>query len=232
MDKEKWKKSDHWGMRELVLLLFLEFIVVIGGIKYILKPLYFKWFNNELFAGTLTGLTIAIVLLVGVYCIALLPLKLSWNSVGLKPFAMKDWKLIFIYSFILLLGAVVLIILISFFGNTWENSKTESLQQNVTLLTVSIALVSAAVISPIYEEIFYRGFLYRWLRVRLGMNGAVLISSFIFTIVHIPTYNAMPLNFFSGIIFALAYEKTNSIWPAILIHGLTNAFMVLLTSLA
>lgn len=112
-----------------------------------------------------------------------------------------------------------------------ENSKTEAMQQSITFFTVLIAFISAAVISPIYEEIFYRGFLYRWVRTRLGFVGAIILSSFIFTIAHIPTYNVMPVNFLSGIIFALAYERTNSIWPSVIIHGLTNGIMVLLTSL-
>lgn len=113
-----------------------------------------------------------------------------------------------------MVSAVIIVVFTSFIGNSWENSKTEAMQQNVTFFTVLIAFISAAVISPIYEEIFYRGFLYRWLRTRIGFIGAILLSSIIFTIVHIPTYNLMPVNFFSGIIFALAYERTNSIWPS------------------
>jgi uncharacterized protein len=231
MEQQNWKERDRWGVKEFVLLMILEFVFVIGVIKWTVQPIYSNWLNNELYAGTLMGLTIAIVLLGGVYFIALRPKKLSWSEVGVKPFAMRDWKLILLYSIILLAGAVIIVVLTSFIGNTWENSKTEAMQQNVTLVTVLLACVSAAVISPIYEEIFYRGFLYRWLRTRVGLKGAVLLSSLIFTIVHIPTYNVMPVNFFSGIIFALAYERTGSIWPSVLIHGLTNGTMVLLTSL-
>ena len=130
-----------------------------------------------------------------------------------------------------MIGALLIVVLTSYIGISVENSKTQAIQQNITFFTVLIAFLSAAVISPIYEEIFYRGFLYRWLRTRLGLVGAILLSSFIFMIAHIPTYNVMPVNFFSGIIFALAYERTNSIWPSIIIHGLTNGIMVLLTSL-
>ena len=56
------------------------------------------------------------------------------------------------------------------------------MQQNLTFFLVLIAFISAAIISPIYEEIFYRGFLYRWLRTRTGFMGAILISSLIFTV--------------------------------------------------
>ncbi|TKI62842.1 CPBP family intramembrane metalloprotease [Lysinibacillus mangiferihumi] len=226
-----WKTQDNWGWKEFILLLLLEFVVVIGIIKFIVKPVYAHLFRNELYAGTLTGFTIAITLVIGVYFIALRPKKLSWLEVGITSISLKQWKTILCYSVLLMIGALLIVVLTSYIGISVENSKTQAIQQNITFFTVLIAFLSAAVISPIYEEIFYRGFLYRWLRTRLGLVGAIILSSFIFTIAHIPTYNVMPVNFFSGIIFALAYERTNSIWPSIIIHGLTNGMMVLLTSL-
>ncbi|KOO51692.1 CPBP family intramembrane glutamic endopeptidase [Viridibacillus arvi] len=231
INQMNWKEQDCWSLKEFILLMLLEFVFVIGCIKFVVKPIYSHWFDNDLYSGTLMGLTIAIILILGIYFIALHPKKLSWSELGIKSFAVKDWKIIIIFSVILMVGALIIVVLTSLIGNSWENSKTEAIQQNVTFITVLIAFISAAVISPIYEEIFYRGFLYRWLRTRIGFVGAILLSSIIFTIVHIPTYNVMPVNFFSGIIFALAYERTNSIWPSVIIHGLTNGIMVLLTSL-
>ncbi|WP_425445381.1 CPBP family intramembrane glutamic endopeptidase [Virgibacillus phasianinus] len=227
-----WKEHDHWGLKEFICLMLLEFVFVIGLIKFVVQPFYSQWLDNDLYAGTLMGLTIAVILILGVYLIALRPKGLSWSEVGAKSFPVKDWKLIVLYSIFLLVGAVIIVVLTSFIENTWENSKTEAMQQNVTFFAFLIAFLSAAVISPIYEELFYRGFLYRWLRTRIGLIGAILLSSLIFTIAHIPTYNVMPVNFFSGIIFALAYERTNSIWPSVMIHGLTNGTMVLMTGLA
>ncbi|AKR12642.1 MULTISPECIES: CPBP family intramembrane glutamic endopeptidase [Bacillus cereus group] len=226
-----WKDQDPWGLKEFLLMMLLEFVFVIGCIKFLVKPIYFQWFNNELYSGTLTGLTIAIVLVLGVYFMVLRPKKLSWSEVGIRSFSIKSWKFILLLTIMLLVGDVIVMVLTSFIGNSYENSKTEAIQQSVNFFTVLIAFVSAAIISPIYEEIFYRGFLYRWLRTRFGMIGAILLSSLIFTIVHIPTYNAMPVNFLSGIVFAWAYERTNSIWPSVIIHGLTNGIMVLLTAM-
>ncbi|MBO0992638.1 CPBP family intramembrane glutamic endopeptidase [Bacillus sp. SD088] len=229
--EKNWKERDCWGLKEFIWLMLLEFVIVIGCIKFVVQPIYSNWFDDELYAGTLMGLTIAMILILGVYFIALRPKKLSWSKVGLKRFAVKDWKIIILLSATLMAGAIIFVVLTSFIGNSWENSKTDAMQKNVTFFTVFIGFISAAVISPIYEEIFYRGFLYRWLRTRLGFIGGILLSSLIFTVIHIPTYNVMPVNFFSGIIFALAYERTNSIWPAIIIHGGTNGIMVLLTVL-
>ena len=225
-----WKKQDYWTWKEFAALLVLEFVFVIGFLKFTVKPVYSEWLGDELYAGTLMGLTIAVVLLLGVYFIALRPKRLSWSEVGVRSFPAKDWGRILLWTVLLIMGSVLLMVLTSFIGNTYENSKTEAMQQNVTLLTVFIALGSAAIISPLYEEIFYRGFLYRWLRTRIGMRWAIYLSSLIFTMVHIPTYNAMPVNFLSGIVFAWAYERTNSIWPAVIVHGLVNGVAVVLTA--
>lgn len=120
----------------------------------------------------------------------------------------------------------------SFLGIGTANSKTESLQSQMTLLNFVIAFVSAAIISPVYEEIFYRGFLYRFFSSRFGIIAGLLISSTIFTIVHIPTYNTLPVNFVSGLIFAWAFQKTGSVIPGIIIHGAFNGLAVILTSFA
>ncbi len=229
MKLSPWKQYDTWSWREFTLLLLLEFLFVIVVVKYGIQSLYQFWFSNTLYSGTLTGLTIAIVLLTGLYVIALRPQRLSWKEVGICKISAKYWWRILIWLLITIVSSVIVVILTSFLGNSVENSKTESLQQNINLLTVLIGIISAGVISPIYEEIFYRGFIYRWLRVRLGMNWGILISSLIFTVAHFPTVNAMPVNFINGIVFAWVYEKTGSVIPGMIVHGLMNTTAILLT---
>src|SRR5690625_4112476 len=224
-------ENDHWGLKEFILLLLLEFVIGVGIIKFVIKPIYELWIGHELYALALMGITIAITLLLGIYFIALRPKKLPWSDVGLRKFALKDWKSIFLYSIILLVGTVIIVLITSFLGNSIDNSKTDTFQQDVTTFTFLITFISAAIISPIYEEIFYRGFIYRWLRTRVGLICAIHFSSSMFTAIHIPIYNTMHVNFFSGIIFALTYEKTNSIWPVVIVHGSTYGIMVLLTAL-
>ncbi|WP_274309950.1 CPBP family intramembrane glutamic endopeptidase [Solibacillus daqui] len=228
MDVSAWK-HDKWTWKEFTLLLLLEFIFVIIVVKYGVQSLYQTWFNNTLYSGTLTGLTIAIVLMLGLYFIALRPQKLSWGEVGIRRFPAKYWLKIPIWLLITIVLSVALLVLTSALGNGVDNSKTESLQQNINLFTILIGIISAGIVSPIYEEIFYRGFIYRWIRVRLGMKWGILLSSLIFTIAHFPTLNAMPVNFITGVMFAWAYEKTGSVIPAMIIHGVFNTIAVLLT---
>lgn len=229
MNELTWKQGDVWTSKEFILLLMLEFIFVIGVVKYGVQSVYLNWFNNSLYAGTLTGLTIAIVLMAGLYFIALRPQRLSWKEVGIKKFDAKyRWK-IPMWLFVTVILSITVVLLTSLFGNSVDNSKTESLQQNINLFTILLGIISAGVISPVYEEIFYRGFMYRWLRNRLGVTVGIVISSLIFTLAHFPTLNAMPVNFINGVMFAWVYEKTGSVIPAIIIHGLVNTIAVLLT---
>lgn len=186
MNTSAWQ-HDKWTWKEFTLLLLLEFIFVIVVVKYGVQSLYQTWFNNTLYSGTLTGLTIAIVLMVGLYFIALRPQKLSWGEVGIKKFSAKYWWKILIWLLITVVLSVAVLVLTSALGNSIDNSKTESLQQNINWFTILIGIISAGIISPIYEEIFYRGFIYRWIRVRLGVKWGILLSSLIFTIGHFPT---------------------------------------------
>ncbi|KEZ53701.1 CPBP family intramembrane glutamic endopeptidase [Metabacillus indicus] len=223
-----WKRNDPWNGMTFLFLMLLEFGLVMILVKGHLQPLYDQWLGNSLYAGTLTGATIALILLTGVYFLALRPNNETWVAVGIRSFRKKDWGIIILCVLFLLAAGAAVMAAVSFFGVSYENSKTESLTREINPSAILLALVSAAVISPVYEEIFYRGFLCRWIRTRFGVGAGILISSLIFTAAHYPVTNAMPVNFLDGIVFAWAYEKTHSIWPGVIIHGAVNAISILL----
>ncbi|WP_252312665.1 CPBP family intramembrane glutamic endopeptidase [Sinobaca sp. H24] len=227
-----FKRHEMWKWRDLIYMLFLVLVLVPIFIEYVLFNYLLSVFQNELYAGTLNGFIMAIIFTAALYFIVLKPNGQSWRAVGLKPFPLREWKLIAVWTVILIVGSIALVITMSFIGVGTENSKTESLQSQMTLLNFTIGFVSAAIISPIYEEIFYRGYLYRFFSSRYGVLSGMIISSLIFTVVHIPTFNTLPVNFVSGLIFSWVYQKTGSIIPSILIHGVFNGIAVILTAIA
>lgn len=221
----------YWSWKELVLLLLITFLFVPIVIENLLHDVLYAFLEDSLYAGTITGLVMAIIFTVGVYVIALSPHNLSWRAVGFNTFHTSYWKSILSWTSLLIVVSVGIVILMELLGGTTENTKTESLQNNMGIWTILIAFVSAAIISPIYEEIFYRGFLYRWFRVKWGVPAGILLSSFVFMLVHIPTYNTLPINFLSGVIFSWAYEKTGSLYPGMIIHAVFNGIAVALTAI-
>ena len=84
----------------------------------------------------------------------------------------------------------------------------------------------AAVVAPIAEEFLFRGILYPLLRVKRAVMAAVLISALAFALLHfipplIPSFITM------GVVFALVVERWKSIYPAMLVHGLNNAVVMI-----
>jgi uncharacterized protein len=56
----------------------------------------------------------------------------------------------------------------------------------------------------------------------MGVAPAALLSGATFAVVHGYGTIGFAAVFWSGIIWAVAYEKTRSLWPAILAHGINN----------
>jgi uncharacterized protein len=221
-----------WTSKELIILLILTFVIVPFALEGLLQGLLSSIFHSNLYAGTFTGLIMAIVFTTAVYVVALRPFNYSWREIGILSFMKDYWKWIFVWLLILIATSIALVSIMDLFGIGTDNDKTQSLQQNMNWINITIGFVSAAIISPVYEEMFYRGFLYKWFRVKWGLVPGLFFSSIIFTLVHIPTYNTLPVNFISGLIFAWTYEKTNSIIPGMIIHGTFNGIAVILTTIA
>lgn len=226
-----WVK-DPWSAKELMIMVFLSFVLVPWLVEVKLYAFLEKWLDNTLYAGTLMGVVLSIVYMASLYFVGLYPHKAGWSEVGLRSFPRKYWRDILLWSAAVLALGTVMLFLMTLLGGGYENSKTESLQTHANILGILIAIAVGGIISPIYEEILYRGFLYRWFRTRFGAGWALFLSSSLFTIAHIPTYNTLPLNFASGLIFAWTYEKTGSVVPGIIVHALTNTIGVLLTVFA
>jgi membrane protease YdiL (CAAX protease family) len=87
----------------------------------------------------------------------------------------------------------------------------------------ALVILVAATIVPIAEEVFYRGFIYRALRVRFDIIPAALIGGLMFGAAHLlyggyPGWQALTIGF-EGFLLCLLYEQTGSLWPCIAVHA-------------
>ncbi len=86
---------------------------------------------------------------------------------------------------------------------------------------VAVAIPLVCLIAPLAEETIFRGFIYGWLRRRLHVIPAVVISAAVFSAAHVVLVLALPL-FGVGVILALLYEYSDSLLPGAIVHGLFN----------
>lgn len=89
-----------------------------------------------------------------------------------------------------------------------------------------LTLLAGAVLTPLGEEALFRGVLANALG-RYGAWVAVLGSAAIFAVAH-GINLIMPVAFVVGIITALLFRRTGSIWPGVIVHGTDNAHTVLI----
>ncbi len=80
-------------------------------------------------------------------------------------------------------------------------------------------LIVGVFLSPIAEEIFFRGILYQYMR-RWGRPVAVVLSTLIFALVHFPGINLF--HFVGGLLFVIVYEKEKNLMTPIIVHILGN----------
>lgn len=91
-------------------------------------------------------------------------------------------------------------------------------------------LVSIVVFAPLFEEILFRGFLYRNLRDTLGVRSAMIVSSLLFGLVHLQLGLVLPLAGL-GLAMCLVYERSGSLLPAIGVHAVWNGGQLVLVTL-
>jgi membrane protease YdiL (CAAX protease family) len=88
----------------------------------------------------------------------------------------------------------------------------------------------AGLLAPLAEELYFRGLLHRWFWAHFSTQPwlRVLLSSGVFSLGHVDSAGAVASTFFLGILCALAYERTRSLWLPVAIHAVNNSLAVLL----
>ncbi len=82
--------------------------------------------------------------------------------------------------------------------------------------------IDAVVWAPLFEEIGFRGLIYISLRSRFRPVTAALISAGLFSAMHMSSLPVFLGIFWSGLVWAFAFERFRSLLPAMLAHATGN----------
>ncbi len=111
------------------------------------------------------------------------------------------------------------------------NSLLESIGQAKNPLVQLVFVSALSIAAPLFEETFFRGFVFAGLASRLSTPQAIVASAGLFALAHWSAVEFLPLAAL-GIILATVYHYTRSLLPSIMIHALWNGgtflFLVLL----
>ena len=96
---------------------------------------------------------------------------------------------------------------------------------------VLLTFQALAFITPISEELFFRGFIFRGLLPKMGPWGAIAASALVFSGFHLSLGVLVPI-FITGFLLAWLYWRTGSLWAAIGAHAGQNALALGVQALA
>lgn len=131
------------------------------------------------------------------------------------------------------LGAQLLVFAIT--GSEPVNdSSTDAIAGNVGSFAAIVMFSAVAVITPLWEELFFRGVVFGHVRDRLGVTGAVAISAIVFALCHgVPVL--LPYLVAIGLCLALLREFHGNLWGPLALHltiNSTASFVLLQTIFA
>lgn len=111
-----------------------------------------------------------------------------------------------------------------------QNTQCQAVQHDYTHF-IALAVIVVCVMAPLAEETVFRGFVFGWLWRFMPSGFAIVISGAIFGGLHGVLLLLIPL-WAVGIILALMYRGSGSLWPGATVHALFNlpGIIAILTS--
>ncbi len=100
---------------------------------------------------------------------------------------------------------------------------------------VIIPIIGTAIV----EEVFFRGYILNTLLKDMKRGVAIIITSILFVLIHLPLLLfiqhlgasefllALYILFVSSIVYSILFVKTRSLWPSIIAHFLNNVLLLL-----
>jgi len=150
---------------------------------------------------------------------------IDWRHIGVVP--PSRWVLVFgALGGVLLAGAMEGIE--RAFGITLGNLVTNLVaSEGFSWPNYVAVLLLIGIATPLAEELFFRGVVFSWMRTRWRPWVAILLNAAAFGLIHLyypPAY--IILVGMLGAVFALAYERSGSIWLPFALHAGHNSAVV------
>ena len=226
--KDELSKFDFISIKEFLLAIFLMFAVTIFSFFYVpflLKkslPGYSDFYKSHYFGIFIFFLSAFLSLYIIYYFCCKRKQKTIRDGLFLIP---KPRKTIFISFLIgILMPLLTVPIIFKFAPHEFYAMDLAKTKGGI------VYLFTCALAAPIFEEVFYRGFIFPFFQSKLNSFWAVMITALLFGASHFTNIgNAMillSLFIFYGFVITLIRYFTNSLIPPIVTHFIHNVTLI------
>lgn len=146
--------------------------------------------------------------------------------------ASLGWRHARFNPFLAIVIGAALAIALSAFGQLLHTPENDLIDKVVdSPASLVLFAVTAVLIAPVFEELFFRGLIQPLLSRTFGIVAGVLITAVLFGGLHAPEYSwawqyALIISF-AGAVFGWARARTGSIVPGVLMHCSFNSISVI-----
>lgn len=221
-----------WGPVDAIIAIGVALVVLfaIASVAYIVTEAVTGQSNQESSQQVAAGVVATIifdVFLVGIaYFFSVRRYHLSWRALGLRPLESELWWVPPVAALGLMVANASYSLLMQALGFDALAPEQELNDLFDARVLLPVTGVFTVLVAPVAEEIFVRGFLFATFIGRLGVWGAALLSGLLWGSVHITSVDTIgiviPIGGI-GVVLALVYYRTGSLWATIIAHLIINS---------
>lgn len=217
-----------WKLLVLLVSIVVLSLLVVPAVYALTAQLTAGGENGPILTTSAAILAQTAVMFGLLYLLAIQTWGLTWWQLGARPTRGK-WigRAVILGLLAVPVVSVVVQGVQTLTGEPLDNPQIQMLAPaGFSWLSAVTTVLLASIVAPFVEEFLFRGLVHRWISERTGMWIAIPISAAVFAALHgIPML--IPPLFVVGCLLAWVYEKSGSIWPCIVLHGVYNAAMTI-----
>jgi len=185
-------------------------------------------------AGLATATTIIFYLgiLAGLWLLIVRRHGGRWRDLGLAaPRPASGWPVLLLVL-LFVIGSTLILVAATLVVDLRGSSVSMAFDDSIPAagpIPIAAAILTSLLIAPVTEELFFRGVLYQALRQRAGTVLATAGSALLFMLVHARSTMA-PEALLLGVVLAMMFERTDSLYPSMCVHMLYNGAILLLAT--
>jgi membrane protease YdiL (CAAX protease family) len=166
-----------------------------------------------------------------IYALIIKRHRYTWRMLGLRSVGWQ-WVAVvpIIFAFLTFLWVVLLKVMVLMFGPTvrWPQVLTSTTADSVHQPVLeALIILTGVVLTPLAEELLFRGVLYQAFRRTMPIGMAALVSSLIFAGMHFTLVLFIPLAIM-GYVLAWLFERSGSLIPGMLVHACNNGIILII----
>jgi len=221
--------NKRWNIGDILKVFLFYFFMMLVGIPVFLRvsKQIFRFDLIEIFGQNTMLLSLSLIVNIATCLYVFYIIRIGYGlPVASLGFTVHNWKrdvkiglkhYLIVLPIIILAGFVVDFVLRIFGIEPEQQDIISKILNEDSLGVLTFMFFFGMLAAPVVEELLFRGFLQSAVKTTFGKLKAILISGFLFALVHLNAHVFLQI-FILGLLLAYLFEKTGSLIAPITVH--------------